>query len=54
VEEEHDNDDWGDPEPTPSVALGEHASTTLAARLDPASSTTWGPVKRKPTKPRGG
>jgi hypothetical protein len=45
VEEDHDNADWGDPEPTPLATLVEPASTTLADRPDPTSSTTWGPLE---------
>jgi hypothetical protein len=40
VEEEHDDADWGDPEPTPLAAPVEPASTTSADGPDPTSSTT--------------
>jgi hypothetical protein len=50
VEEEHDDADWGDPEPTPPAAPVEPASTTLADGLDPTSSTTWCPIEPIPTE----
>jgi hypothetical protein len=40
VEEEHNEADWGDPEPTPLVAPVEPASTTPTDGPDPSSSTT--------------
>jgi hypothetical protein len=53
VEEEHDDTDWGDPEPTPPVAPVEPTTTTLADELDPTSSTTWGPLEPDPTEAGG-
>ena len=40
VEEEHEDANWGDPEPTPPAAPLEPATSTLAHGPDPSSSTT--------------
>ena len=53
VEEEHDDADWGDPEPTPPAAPVEPASTTSADGPDPNSSTTWGPLDSAPAETGG-
>jgi hypothetical protein len=41
VEEEQEDADWGDLEPTPSVATIDLALTTSAHSPDPSTSTTW-------------
>jgi hypothetical protein len=48
VEENEEDTDWGDAEPTSSAVLAESATTTLAHRPDPSSSTTWGPYEPPP------
>jgi hypothetical protein len=53
VEEEHDDADWGDPEPTPPAAPVEPASTTSADGPDPTSSTTWGLLEPAPAENGG-
>ena len=54
VEEEHDDDDWGDTEPTLLAVSVKCASNTSVNGPDPASSTTWCLVKPEPAEPRGG
>jgi hypothetical protein len=46
--EEQENADWGDPEPTPSVAPLEPMMSTSTHGPDPSSSTTWGPCEQSP------
>jgi hypothetical protein len=41
VEEEHDDDDWGDTEPTLLAVSVKRTSNTSVNGPDPASSTTW-------------
>jgi hypothetical protein len=53
VKEEHDDSDWGDPEPTPLTVLVKPASTTSTYGPDPTSSTTWGPLEPASAKARG-
>jgi hypothetical protein len=53
VEDEHDNTDWGDPEPTPPASLGEPPSSTLVDGPNPSPSTTWGPLELTPAETRG-
>jgi hypothetical protein len=55
VEENKEDDDWGDAELTSLAAPVESTTTTLAYGPDPSSSTTWGPCEPPPqpalTKP---
>jgi hypothetical protein len=53
VEKEHDDADWVALEPTPSTALVEPASTTIADGPDPTPSTTWGPLELAPAETGG-